>query len=42
MDEELRPNAGARLTCAFGHLLKDGEITQSDAQEERQVIADAR
>jgi hypothetical protein len=36
----LRPNAGARLIYAFGHLLKGGEIMRSEAQEERQVIAD--
>ena len=27
-------------TCASGHKLKGGEITRSDTQEERQVIAD--
>jgi hypothetical protein len=30
-DEELRPDTGARPTCVFGHLLKGGEITRSDA-----------
>jgi hypothetical protein len=34
-DEELRLDAGARLTYVSGHLLKGGEITQSNAQEER-------
>jgi hypothetical protein len=41
-NENLRPDARARLTCASGHLLKGGEITWSDAQEEHQVIADVR